>query len=134
MWCRNNLDKVGKWAEKTGSLAGVIIAVFIFIEIFSLNAYALDTLTLPINDLVNEAVKGLRLNQNMNMGTEILANPIKDPFRDIDISVFFGSSSVSSNDITSFFKEAVVTGVRLSILIVSIITDILKGILNAFKE
>jgi len=157
MWCRNNLDKVGKWVGKASSLFGVIITFFIVIEIFSLNTYAVDTipassskpvdfkldlksiskineLTLPINDLINEAVKGLRLNEGVNMGTGIPVSPIKSPSRDIDIGKFFSRSIISSDDVTSFLKEAAVTGIKLSILIVSITTDIVKGILNALKE
>src|SRR3989344_867688 len=156
MRCRNNLDKVGKWVGKTSSLFGVIITFFTVIEIFSLNTYAVDTipassskpadfkldlnsiskinkLTLPVNDLLNEAIKGLRLNEGVNIGTGIPVSPIKSPSQDMDIGKFFGSSTVSTNDVTSFLKEAAVTGIKLSILIVSITTDIVKGILSALK-
>ena len=93
----------------------------------------ISDVTLPVNDLINEAIKDLRFNQNLNIGTGIPVSPIKAPSEDIDFNKFFSSSTVSSGDITSFLKEAAITGINLSLLIISITTQVLKGLLEAIK-
>ena len=153
MWCRNNLIAVGKWGDKK-FLFGIVIPIFIFG--FNFNAYAyttdptlsgsakstelnldlnsldkIDEITLPINDLINNAVKGLRFNQVLNIGTGIPSSPIKNA--SLDFNKFFSSSKVSSNDLTSFLKEAAVTAINLTILVISITTQVLKGVLSAIK-
>lgn len=154
MWCRNNLIAVGKW-HKLSFLFGVIIVFFVFGNNINFsNAYEtsssrssefkidlnpmssinkLDDITLPVNDLINDALKGLRFNQNLNIDTGIPVSPIKNSSMNIDFTKFFGSSTVSSNDLTSFLKEAVVTGINLSILVISITSQVLKGLLDAIK-
>ena len=160
MWCRNNLIAVGKWGG-INLLPGVIIAVFVFGNNINFsNAYVIDEIpssrsfpssefklelnpmdsvnklndiTLPVNNLINDTLKGLRFNQNMNIGTGIPVSPLKNPSVNIDFNKFFSSSKVSSNDLTSFLKEAAVTGINLTILVISITTQVLKGLLSVLK-
>lgn len=160
MWCRNNLSAVGKWGG-VSFLFGAAITAFVVGGNTFLRAYMLDTVstssyqpntefkldltdplnsinsinnvTLPVNNLINNAINGLRFNQNIDIGTWIPLSPIKNPSQDMGLSRFFGSSRVSANDITSFLKEAAVTGINLSILIISITTQVLKGLLSVLK-
>lgn len=157
IWCRNNLGAVGKWGG-ISFLVGVAFTAFVFVPRgnLPLRAYISDTIsttpytssefkldlnpiekindiTLPVNDLINNAIKGLRFNQNLNIGTGVSPSPTKNPSQDIDFNKFFSSSSVSSNDITSFLKEAAITGINLTILVISITTQILKGLLSVIK-
>ena len=153
MWYRNDLIAVGKGGNKK-FLFG-ILAIFIlgFGFNFTAHAYTTDSTpsnpaelkldlnsmgkinetTLPINDLINKAIKDLRFNQNMSIGTGIPVSPIKNPSADIDFDRFFSSSRVSSNDLTSFLKEAAITGINLGILIISITSQVLKGLLSVLK-
>ena len=155
-WCRNNIGTIGKWGGAS-LLFGVAVTAFVFGKNFPLYAYVSDViptssyqplqldlnpldsmgqindLTLPVNELINEAIKGLRFDQVVNIGTGIPLSPIKSPSQDIDFNKFFSSSTVSSGDITSFLKEAAITGINLSLLIISITTQVLKGILSALK-
>lgn len=136
-------------------MSGIIILIFIFGFNFTAHAYTSETVvpvnqqnelnlnfdsagkinevTLPVNDLINNAIKGLRLNQSINIGTGTPMSPIKTPSLDIDLSKFFGSSKVSSNDLTSFLKEAAITGINLTILVISITSQVLKGLLSVIK-
>ena len=159
MWCNNNLTTVGKWGGAS-FLFGVAVTAFVFGKNFPLYAYVSDViptsssyqplqldlnpldsvgqindLTLPVNELINEAIKGLRFDQVVNIGTGIPLSPIKSPSQgiDFDFNSFFSSSTVSSGDITGFLKEAAITGINLSLLIISITTQVLKGILSALK-
>ena len=158
MWHNNYLETVGKWGGAS-FLFGVAVTAFVFGKNFPLYAYVSDViptssyqqlqldlnpldsvgqindLTLPVNELINEAIKGLRFNQNVNIGTGIPLSPIKSPSQgiDFDFNSFFSSSTVSSGDITGFLKEAAITGINLSLLIISITTQVLKGILSALK-
>ena len=152
MWSNNYSKTVGKWSDKK-FLFGIIMIVFIFGFNFTARAYTTDSvspnstelkldlnsvgkineITLPVNDLINNAIKGLRFNQNINIGTGTPSSLIKSPSADIDFNKFFSSSKVSSNDLTSFLKEAAVTGINLTILVISITSQILKGILGAIK-
>ena len=95
----------------------------------------INDITLPVNDLINEAIKGLRFDQVINIGTGIPLSPIKSPSQNIDFDFnrFFSSSRVTPNDLTSFLKEAAITGINLSLLIISITTQVLKGLLNVLK-
>ena len=157
-WCRNNINTVGKWGGAS-FLFGVAVTAFVFGKNFPLYAYVsyvipissyqplqldlnpldlvgqINDLTLPVNELINEAIKGLRFDQVVNIGTGIPLSPIKSPSQgiDFDFNSFFSSSTVSSGDITSFLKEAAITGINLSILVISITTQILKGLLEAIK-
>lgn len=154
--CRNNLSTIGKWGGAS-FLFGVVITAFVFGGNIPLRAYASETIipvnqqnelkldfnsigkindiTLPVNDLINNAISGLRLNQGVgvNIGTNIPVSPIKSPSQNIDFSKFFSSSAVSSGDIMSFLKEAVITGINLSILVISITSQVLRGLLDAIK-
>ncbi|MEK7121129.1 MAG: hypothetical protein AAB857_00300 [Patescibacteria group bacterium] len=156
IWYSNNLGTVGKWGG-VSFLFGITITAFIFGGNLPLRAYVSETIstspypstefnldlnpiskindiTAPVNDLINNAIKGLRFNQNVNIGTGgIPLSPKKSPSQNIDFSKFFSSSAVSSNDLTSFLKEAVVTGINLTILVISITTQVLKGILSVIK-
>ena len=153
MWYRNNLIMVGKWARNY-FLFGIIAILFMFDGALSSYAYvsdspttdpltefkldfnqtdSLNNITLPINDLLDNALRGLKLNQVINIGTGIPMSPIKNPSQNIDFSRFFSSSSVSSNDLMSFLKEAVITGINLTILVISITSQVLKGILSVIK-
>lgn len=95
----------------------------------------LNDITLPVNDLINEAIKGLRFDQTINIGTGIPLSPIKTPSQNIDFDFnrFFSSSRATPNDIMSFLKEAAITGINLSILIISITSQVLKGLLSVLK-
>ena len=157
MWFRNNLSAVGKWGG-ISFLFGVAITTttFVFGGNLSLYAYVSDAvstsssqptefkldlnpiskitdITLPVNDLINNAIKGLKFNQNINIGTWIPLSPTKNSSQNIDFSKFFSSSKVSYTDVTSFLKEAAITGINLTILIISITTQVLKGLLSALK-
>ncbi len=114
-WCRNNLSAVGKWGG--GSfLFGMVITSFVFGQNLPLRAYLLN----PVSSSPPPTTE-LKLNYNPTSKTNI------------DFSKFFSSSRVSSNDITGFLKEAAITGINLTILVISITTQILKGLLSAFK-
>ena len=153
MWYRNNLIMVGKWVRKY-FLFGIITTAFMFNGVISSFAYVSDSLTtdsltefklnfnqtdslnsiaLPINDLLDNALKGFKLNQGINIGTGIPVSPTKNPSQGIDLSRFFSSSSASSDDLTSFLKEAAVTGINLTILVISITLQVLKGLLSVLK-
>src|SRR3989344_7817592 len=159
MWHNNYLETVGKWGGAS-FLFGVAVTAFVFGKNFPLYAYVSDViptsssyqplqldlnpldsvgqindLTLPVNELINEAIKGLRFDQVVNIGTGIPLSPIKSPSQgiDFDFNSFFSSSTVSSGDITGFLKEAAITGINFSLLIISITTQVLKGILSALK-
>jgi len=93
----------------------------------------LNDITLPVNELINDTLNGLKLNQGFNMGTGVTPSPIKTPSVDIDFNRFFSSSRVSSNDVMSFLKEAAITGINLSILIITITAQVLKGLLEVIK-
>ena len=134
-------------------MLGVIIAVFVFIISGNIFAHAytsesvipvnqqldfnsigkINEITMPVNNLLNEAVKGFKLNKSINIGTGIPLSPVKGPSQATDFSKFFSSSKVSSNDVTGFLKEAAITGINLSILIISITSQVLKGILSVLK-
>lgn len=92
-----------------------------------------NDMTLPVSDFINSALNGLRFNQNPNIGTTTPSSSIKSPSQNMDFSKFFSSSSVSTNDAMSFLKEAAVTVINLTILIISITTQILKGLLGVLK-
>lgn len=149
----NNLIMVGKWVRNS-FLFAIMTTLFMFEGSLSSHAYGSDLLptnpttefkldfnqtdnlnkiTLPIGDLLNDALKGLRLDQKMNISTNIPISLIKNPSQNIDFSKFFSSSSVTSNDLMSFLKEASITGINLTILVISITSQILKGILGALK-
>lgn len=160
LWFNNNLGAIGKWGI-VSFLFGVAVTAFVFGGNLPLHAYvggviptssyqqtefkldltdplnsinSINNITLPIDNLINNAIKGLRFDQNINIGTWIpVVNPIKSPSQDIDLSRFFTSSKVSSDDITNFLKEAAITGINLSILIISITSQILKGLLSVLK-
>ncbi len=155
--CRNNLVTIGKWGGAS-FLFGVTITAFVFGGNLPLHAYVLDMIptistsqetspstqltldfnsigkinnvTAPVNSFINGAINILKL----NMSTSIPLSPIKNPSQNIDFSKFFSSSTVSSGDIMSFLKEAAVTGINLSILVISITTQVLKGLLSIFKQ
>src|SRR3989338_9698356 len=144
---RNNLKEVGKRGEFS-FLFAITIVVFVFGINFPLHAYASETselkldlnpinqinnITLPVNDLINNAIKGLKFDQVINIGTGIPLSPIKSPSQNIDLNKFFSSSKVSSTDIMSFLKEAAITGINLSILIMTITSQVLKGLLSVLK-
>ena len=161
IWYSDNLGTVGKWGG-VSFLFGIAISAFVLGRSMPLSAYMSDSIstssyqqiefplnlnpldqinqingiTLPVNDLINEAIKGLRFDQVINISTGIPLSPIKSPSQNIDFNfnTFFGSSRVSSNDITSFLKEAAITGINLSLLIISITTQVLKGVLSVIKQ
>lgn len=153
------MGTVGKWGGAS-FLFGIIITAFILgtnnplyaymADIVSSNSYQstqptelklnldpisnLNNITLPVNELINDALHGLRFDQSINIGTGTpFMSPIKTPSEGIDFNKFFSSSKVSSNDLTSFLKEAAVTGINLSILVISITSQVLKGLLEAIK-
>lgn len=141
---------------------GVAVTAFVFGGIFPLYAYGSDVIptnsyqsidlkldlnpldsigqlndiTLPVNDLINEAIKGLKFDRVINIGTGIPLNPVKSSSQNLDFNFnkFFSSSRVTSNDLTSFLKEATITGINLSLLIISITSQVLKGILSVLKS
>lgn len=154
-WCRNNLVPVGKWGGAS-FLFGVTITAFLFGGNHVVRAFVSKTvstssdqksefkldlnpmdkindISTPADNLIKEIIKGFRINPSINIGTEAPSSPIKNSSQDIDFNRFFSSSTVSSNDITSFLKEAVITGINLTILVISITTQVLKGILGAIK-
>lgn len=142
---------MGKWGGLS-FLFGITLTAFIFGDNVSLPAYTyaftLDTMstnsyqqtefkldfnptekikdiTAPVNNLINSAVNGFRFG--------VSPSPIKSPSQNINFNKFFSSSNVSSDDVMSFLKEATVTGINLSILIISITTQVLKGLLSVLK-
>jgi hypothetical protein len=155
-WFDNNLGMVGKWGGAS-FLFGIAATSFVFgfAGNTSLRAYVGETIpenfpntqlnldfnstgklnevTAPLTNTINGFLKSFRLNRNINLGTGIPSSPIKSPSQAIDFSKFFSSSKVSSNDVMSFLKEAAVTGINLTILVISITSQILKGLLGALK-
>lgn len=150
-----NLNAIGKWVG-ISFFFGLIIITFVFGGNFPLRAYVLDTvstssyskpefkldlnpinnindITVPVNDLINSTLNGLRLNKNINFGTGVSPSPIKSPSKNIDFNQFFGSSKVSSGDVTSFLKEATITGINLTLLVIDITSQVLKGLLSILK-
>ena len=107
MWCRNNWITVGKWGG--GSfLLGIIITSLVFGQSFSLHAYVSDTQYMkPTNQQIDSKT---------------------------DFSKFFSSSRVSSNDLMSFLKEAGLTAINLTILVITTAVGVLKGILGGIKQ
>ena len=157
MWYRNNIIAMGKWGGAS-FLFGVAVTAFVFNGNTALrvHAYVLDTIptssyqqtefklnlnpvgkitdiTAPVGNLISDAIKGLRLNQVLDIGTGTPLSPIKSPSQNTDFSKFFSSSKVSANDITGFLKEAAITGVKLTILIISVTSQVLRGLLEAIK-
>ncbi|GEM_PF-5353041 len=147
--CRNNLGKVGKWGG-IGFFVGIVITALMFGGNFPLRAYISDAvstssyqpkefkldlnpvsnindITAPVSNLINNTLNGLKFNQVVS------PNPIKSPSQNIDFSKFFSSSKVSTNDVASFLKEAAITGISLAIEIISITSQILKGLLSVLK-
>lgn len=158
MLCRNNLITVGKWPGYS-LLLGIISIIFILGNISLLahayvsessatNSYQstefkldlnpisnlnkVNDITAPVDDLINSALNGLRFNPNINIGG-VSPSPIKSPSLNMDFSKFFSSSEVSSKDITSFLSEAAITVINLSILIISITSQVLQGLLSVLK-
>ena len=140
MLCRNNLGKVGKWGGSK-LLFTVALMVFVFVPIASQSKILdstqstelkldfdpiseINDITALVNNLINSILNGPRLNKNINTGTRI-------PYR--DFSKFFSSSIISSDDILIFLKEAAVTGFNLTILVISITAQILKGLISVLK-
>ncbi len=121
-WYHNNLDTVGKWVKIIFLFGLITVTVLMFTVNISSYANALDTIS---------ADQPTELKIVLNV--DPVSSLIQSPSQDIDFSRFFSSSTVSSGDITGFLKEATITGIKLSILIISIITQIIKGLLSVFK-
>ncbi len=119
----NYLKTVGKWGWSS-FLLGMIITSFIFGQNFPLYAYGLDSIS------VNQPTE-LKLDFNSVRKINNIISPINK--QNIDFSKFFSSSAVSSNDIMGFLKAAAVTGINLTILVISITAQVLKGLLSVFK-
>lgn len=132
MWYNNLIKTTGKWGLAS-FLFGVVITASTFGGNISVRAYVLDTIStpiskpielkmdfnpMPIKNLINSSVNGLNT---------------KSSSQNIDFSKFFSSSKVSYTDLTSFLKEAAITGINLTILIISITTQVLKGIFGVIK-
>lgn len=150
----NNLGTVGKWGRASFLFGAAVTALMFEGNTYSY-AYVSETnipvnqqtelkldfnsvnkindITAPVTNLINSAINGIRLNQGINIGTGIPLSPIKNPSQNIDFDSFFTLSKISSNDITSFLKEAAITGINLSILVISITTQILKELLSVIK-
>lgn len=138
MLCRNNLGIIGKWGARF--LLGVVVATFVLAPI----AYASETklkldlspinkineATAPINNVFSSVQRIFKLGQSIN-GTPISIS--SGSSQDTDFSKFFSSSRITTNDVTSFLKEAVKTGTNLTILIVSITLQVLKGLLGVLR-
>ena len=154
MWCRNNLKTVGKWGGAGFVFGLAVTALFMFGVNRPVRAYVIETvptaqptqlkidlnsvsklndITAPVTNLLNGVLKSFGLNQNINIGTGTPLSPIKSPSQTPDFSKFFSSSSVSTNDVMSFLKQAAVTGINMTILIFSIASQVLKGLLSVFK-
>lgn len=118
MWCNNKLNTMGKWGG-VGFLFGIAITAFVFQGNNFVHAYILETTAL---------IQPTELKLDFNQ-----AGKINNITTDIDFSKFFSSSRVSPNDIMSFLKEATVTAINLTILIISITSQVLKGLLSVIK-
>jgi len=102
---------------------------------FPLQAYILETTPTNLNqtefkldlDVVNSAINSLKSNQGSSPSIT------KNISQNIDFNRFFSSSRISYGDVTSFFKEAAVTGINLTVLVISITSQILKGLLSVLK-
>lgn len=131
MWCHNNLGQIGKWCNRAVFLFRIVVVAFIFVPFVSVASQP------RILDSLGVEIKDFGLSPGKNIGTEApsRSNLIKrSSAKNIDFSKFFSSSTISSNDITSFLKEAVVISIELTILIISITAQVLKGLLSAFKQ
>ncbi len=93
----------------------------------------LNDVVAPLTNLINNAMKSFGLSPSVNTGTRTPLSPIKSPSQGIDFSKFFSSSNVSSTDVLSFLKQAAITGINLFILVISITSQVLKGLLSVFK-
>jgi len=154
--CRNNLGTIGKWGG-TNFLFGFVVTAFVVSGTLSAHAFVLETnplpstqpatqlqtdlnsigklnnIAAPLTNLINNAIKSFGLSPKVNIGTGIPLSPIKNPSQGIDFSKFFSSSNVSSTDVLGFLKEAALTAINLTILVFSIASQVLKGILSVFK-
>lgn len=150
---RNNLSAIGKWGG-AGFLSGIAITVFMFGGNYLARAYVVETVPMnsyqpnakfkldfnPISKInevaapVNYLINSLKFNRDINIGTWVPLSLMKSPSQNTDFSRFFGSSKVSSNDIMNFLKEAAITGINLTILIISITIQILKGLISVLKS
>lgn len=154
--CCNYLDPMGKWGGNK-FLFGTVIAVFVFMGgLLTLRAYELDSvstgsnqqekfkfdldpinkvndITAPVNNLIKGALNILKLNQGIDIGTGIPVSLTKRPIQTTDFSKFFSSSKISFNDLIGFLKEAAITSINLTMLIISITTQILKGLLSIIE-
>lgn len=156
MWCRNNLGTVGKWG-RASFFFGLAVTVFIFQGNRPIHAYVVETMpatsyqptelkldfnsvgkindvTAPLTNLINNAIKSFGLSPSVNIGTSSPLNPTKNPSQGIDFSKFFSSSNASITDITGFLKEAAVTVINLTILVFSVASQVLKGLLSVFNK
>lgn len=130
MWCHNNLGQIGKWGNRVVFLFKIVVVALIFVPFVSVASQS------RILDSLGIEIKGFGLNPGININTEApsRSNLIKrSSAKNIDLSKFFSSSTISSNDVTSFLKEAVVISIELTILIISITAQVLKGLLSALK-
>lgn len=150
IWCNNNLGEVGKWGG-VSFLFGIILTVLVSGTNFSLRAYILDPISTnpnqptelklnynpisnindtaaPVNNIIKNAINSFKLNG-------VSPSPIKSPSaQNLDFSKFFSSSTASSNDIFSFLKEAAVTVINLTIVVISITVQVFKGVFSALKQ
>lgn len=103
----------------------------------SANAYSFSLLSanssVPVNELINDALNGLKFNRSFNINTGIPMSPVVNPSQGTDFSKFFSSSNISSTDVTKFLKEAVVTAINLFILVITITIQVLKGLLSVIN-
>ncbi len=158
MWSNNFIKTIGKWGAAS-FVFGIAISGFIlgknnipniplraYISDISTSSYQptelqlkldplsnLNNITLPVNDIIKNTLDGLKLVPGINIGTGVSPSPIKMPSQNIDFSKFFSSSRVSPNDVIGFLKEAAITGINLSLLIITITTQVLKGVLSVIK-
>lgn len=148
---------IGKWGG-ISFLFGVAITAFMFGGNYPARAYIAETVptslyqptelkldldlnpigkinevTAPLNNFINGTLNSLKQNLNIIGGTGVSPSPIKSPSQTIDFSKFFSSSNVSSNDVVGFLKEAAVMGINLTILVISITAQVLKGLLSVLR-
>lgn len=123
IWCSNNLDTVGKRGKAMFLFGFITVAFLVFVVNISPCAHALSIIS---TDQPTE-LKNI-------LNAELVGGLAEVSSRGMDFSRFFSLSTISQGDVTGFFKEAVIIGIKLSILIISITTQVITGLLGVFKQ
>jgi len=112
---------VGKW--------GVIWSIFLFSIIMPVQAAEI----FQVNDLIKKTLKEFPINQKIKLDTATPSSPTKSSSQNFNLKEFFDPSTVSSNEIMSFLKEAAIVGINLAVLVMTVTIQVLKGLLSVMR-